>query len=301
MKVLVTGGAGFIGSHVVDRLITNGHEVIVVDNLSTGSRKNINPQAEFHQIDITSPDLENVFKSKPDAVVHCAAQIDVNFSLAHPKEDATVNIGGTLALLELCKKYKVKRFVYANSAAEIGNVSELPITEDTQKSPISPYGISKCTAWHYIQLLAKEYNMSAISLRLANVYGPRQGVSGEGGVVSIFAKALLTGKSPVIFGDGMQTRDFLYVEDAAEAAGKAIESKATGQYNVGTGTETSINHLFKLSKELTSAKSTPLYAAPREGDIGRSVFNVEKIKKDINWAPRTTLKEGLKKTIGSLQ
>ncbi len=301
MKVLVTGGAGFIGSHIVDLLIANGHQVTIVDNLSAGRKENVNPKAEFYNLDITSTELEKAFKQSPEAVIHCAAQIDVNLSISNPKQDADINIGGTLAILKLCRKYRIKRFIYLNSAAEAGDPIEFPITENTPISPISPYGISKAAAHQYIRILSRQYGISAISLRLSNVYGPRQGTTGEGGVVSIFGKGLHNQKNATIFGDGEQTRDFIYVEDAAEAILKALTSIQEGQYNVGTGIETSINKLFKVMSELTESEKVPAYAPARPGDIRRSVFSIGKIKKELNWEPKTTLKEGLKKTLESLK
>ncbi len=298
MKVLVTGGAGFIGSHIVDRLIQHDHEVLIVDNLSTGSKANLNPKAKFFQVDILSSVLEQIFQqNQPEIVIHLAAQLDVNYSIKEPVKDAEINIIGTLNLLENCRRYKVKKIIYASSAAEIGEPLFFPLTEDHPLNPISPYGISKHCVQPYLKIYSNLYQLNYTYLRYANVYGPRQGLSGEGGVVSTFIKKLFNNEPMTIFGNGQQTRDFIYVQDVAEATILMLNQGNNQVYNVGTGKETSINTLFGMVKTFLKKSSDPTYLKPKSGDIQRSVFSIEKIKKETGWQPKVELEEGLIKTI----
>jgi len=297
MKVLVTGGAGFIGSHITDKLIEKGAEVVVVDNLSTGQKRHINPKATFIEMDICSPELATIFSNHFDAVIHLAAQVDVASSVNDPGNDARTNILGSLNVLECCRKNSVRKVVYANSAAEIGEPSYLPVDEDHPSLPLSPYGLSKHTIKEYLMLYNKLYGLKYTVLRYSNVYGPRQNHLGEGGVVAVFTSKLLANESITIFGDGKQTRDFIYVEDAAEATLRALETGKNTCYNVGTGTETSVNDLLELLKGITETKLEPIYAPERSGDISRSVFAVTKIEKELGWRATTMLKEGLSRSI----
>jgi len=300
MKILVTGGAGFIGSHIVDLLIQNNHDVIVVDSLLTGKDSNINPESKFYNADIRNKlDLDKIFiKENPEIVFHAAAQVDVQKATKDPYFDAQVNILGSLNVLELSKKYNVRKIIYSNSGgAGSGEPQYLPIDENHPIKPMSHYGASKHTVEHYLDIYRELYGLKYTSLRYANIYGPRQDPYGEGGVVAIFSNKLLHNEQPKIFGDGNQTRDFMYVEDVAEANLLCIDKADNNILNVGTGKETTINELFLKIKEITNSILEPIYTDRRLGDIYRSVFNIEKLKKELDYEPKTSLEEGLRKTI----
>lgn len=298
MNVLVTGGAGFIGSHIVDKLISQGHRVVVVDNLLTGKKENVHPNAIFYQCSINSSEVEGVFaREKIDYVIHQAAQVDVGRSIQEPLLDAETNILGSVHLLELCRKYKVKKMVYGNSGgAGTGEPLYLPVDEGHPIQPLSPYGVSKHTVEHYLYVYAHLYGLRYTSLRYANVYGPRQDPFGEGGVVAIFAYKLLHDQTPTIYGDGEQTRDFVYVEDVAEANILALEKGDNTCLNVGTGKEISISELFRAMREISGVQVLPCYEKARPGDIKRSMLCCDKIKNALGWLPRTDLREGLRQT-----
>ncbi len=298
MKILVTGGCGFIGSHIVDKLIRLGNQVIILDNLSTGKKENLNPKAKFFYIDINDTKVEDIFKTeKPDYVIHQAAHVDVVKSLKDPIFDAKTNILGSLNILENCRKYGVKKIVYGNSGgAGPGEPKYVPIDEEHPVNPLCPYGVSKHSVEHYLKIYSRLYNLKYTSLRYANVYGPRQDPFGEGGVVAIFVHKLLHNEAPRIFGSGNQTRDFVFVEDVADANILAIKKGDNECFNVGTGIETSINKLFQALKKLCKSSINPEYAEARKEDIIRSSLNNSKIR-TIGWNPSTNLEEGLKKTI----
>ena len=292
MRVLVTGGAGFIGSHIVDLLIGEGHQVTVVDDLSTGRLENIHPDATFVKMDIASPALGTFFDF--DAVVHQAAQPGVPRSLADPLFDAKVNIVGTVALLELCRQRNVRRFVFASSAAVYGTPEQLPIPEDAPKSPLSPYGLAKLSAERYTLLYHQLYGLETVALRYGNVYGPRQDACGEAGVVSIFINDVLQGKQPEIHGDGLQTRDFVYVADIARANLLALAPETpTGVFNVGSGVATHIVDLFDM---INNGRMLQVFGPARSGDIRDSVLDVTAIHHALNWSAAVHLAEGLAKT-----
>ncbi|MDK2814152.1 MAG: UDP-glucose 4-epimerase [Thermoanaerobacter sp.] len=298
MKILVTGGAGFIGSHIVDLLIENGYEVVIVDNLSTGKEEFINKKAIFYKKDITDDDLYEIFeKEKPDYVVHQAAQIDVQRSIDDPVFDAKVNVLGTVNLLECCRKSGVKKIVYASSAAVYGNPEYLPIDEVHKINPISYYGISKHTAEHYFEVYSQLYDLKYTILRYANVYGIRQDPKGEGGVISIFIDKMLKGERPIIFGDGNQTRDFVYVKDVAKANLLALEKGDSEVVNISTNKATSINKLVELMNEIMNTSLEPIYAEPRKGDIVHSYLDNKKALEVLGWKPEYSLKDGLRETI----
>lgn len=298
MKVLVTGGAGFIGSHVVDLLIENGYEVVIVDNLSTGKEEFINEKAIFYKKDITDDDLYEIFeKEKPDYVIHQAAQIDVQKSIDNPVFDAKVNVLGTVNLLECCRKSGVKKTVYASSAAVYGNPEYLPIDEGHRINPISYYGISKHTPEHYFEVYRQLYDLKYTILRYANVYGIRQDPKGEGGVISIFIDKMLKGEMPVIFGDGNQTRDFVYVKDVAKANLLALEKGDNEIVNISTNKPTSINELVDLMNKIMNTSLEPVYKEPRKGDIVHSYLDNKKALDVLGWKPEYSLEEGLKETI----
>jgi UDP-glucose 4-epimerase len=297
MKIIVTGGAGFIGSHLVDTLIIQGHQVIIIDNLVTGKLENVNSQATFHNLDINSPEIESVFSSDIDAIIHLAAQIKVPKSFEDPIDDLNTNVLGGLNLLQNAIKNKIKKFVYINSAAEIGNPLINPIDENHPLNPISPYGISKQVFEKYLLLYAKKENINYSILRLANVYGPRQDHSGEGGVVSIFVNKILKGEVAQIYGHGQQRRDFIYVQDVVDVIIKSLNATNNGKYNIGSETEISVQGLFSTIVSLTGKEMYPSYVDAREGDIQRSLFDISKVKSELNWQPQVNLREGLTHTI----
>ena len=296
-KILVTGGAGFIGSHLVDRLIELGHKVVVLDNLSTGTKENVNKKAKFYKIDICNPKIFEIFKKeKPDIVYHFAFQINVRKSVENPIENAKTNIFGSLNILENCRKYKVKKFIFASSVGVYGNPKFLPIKENHPLNPISPYSITKLTIEKYLQFYQTQ-GLDFVSLRFSNISGPRQRSSGEGGVVGIFIDRILKGKRPIIFGNGNQTRDFLYVADAVETAILALRAKTGSIYNVSTNKETKIKDLLKLITKILNKKAKPIFKPFRQGEIIRSIIDCSKIKKELGWQPNYDLEEGIEKTI----
>jgi len=299
MKALVTGGAGFIGSHLVDLLLNNKTDVIVVDNISTGKLENLSSKAKFHKIDICDENMLNsIFSAEcPDIVFHLAAQVDVIRSISEPQLDAEVNIIGSLNLLEMCRKHKVKKIIYSNSGgAGSGEPQYFPIDENHPIEPMSHYGVSKHTVEHYLKIYKDLYGIEFTSLRYANIYGPRQDPFGEGGVVAIFSNKLLNHERPNIFGDGKQTRDFMFVKDIAMINLLCID-KADGQIlNIGTGTETSVNDLFFMIRNIVDVDLEPVYCKERKGEIRKSVFDVRKMR-ELLLNTTVDLKEGLKETI----
>ncbi len=303
MKVLVTGGAGFIASHIVDELVRKKHKVVVLDNLSTGRKANVNTQAVFYKADIRSPQIRNIFsKEKPQAVFHYAAQIDIRRSVKDPAEDASVNIEGSLNVLENCRSFRVGKIIFASSGGAIyGDAETIPTAEGSSVVPGSPYAIAKASVEQYLQYYRSVFQLPFAVLRFANVYGPRQNSKGEAGVVAIFADAMLQGKRPVIFGSGSQTRDFLYVQDAVDASIAVLGKGVEGVFNVGTGKETSVNEIFKQLKILIGFPEKEVRAEAKKGEVQRSCLDAEKIRKVLRWKPAYTLKQGLKKTVESFQ
>lgn len=297
MKILVTGGAGFIGSHLVDGLIEKGYEVAVIDDLSTGKKDNLNPNAEFHELDINSDDIADILKNGNFThVIHQAAQVRVTRSLEDPVLDATSNIVGSINLLENCRRYGVGRFIYGNSGGAMsGNQDNLPMKESHPVSPESPYGVSKHTVEHYLTIYNKLYGLDYVSLRYPNVYGPRQDSSGEGGVVAIFCNKLVNDERPVIFGDGEQTRDFTYVKDVVNATIMALE-KGNGEFNISTNKETSVNELYEKLLEISGKNMEPVHGNERGGELRRSVLDNSKARERLGWEPMVSLDEGLKLT-----
>lgn len=296
MRVLVTGGAGFIGSHIVDQCISSGHQVVVADNLSTGKRENLNPAAELVETDITTPYMRtDLHPWNYDAVVHQAAQPSVPCSVKDPLFDGYANIIGTLNLLECCRQYNIKRFITASSAAVYGEPEEIPLRESASTRPLSPYGLSKLTAERYARLYGELYGLETVVFRYANVYGPRQDMLGEAGVVCLFITQILRGEQPVIHGDGLQTRDFVFVADIARANLLALSPETPpGVYNVGSGAGTSITQLFAL---ISSGRFPPVHTQSRTGDIKHSILDSNAIKDAIGWQPQVPLREGLAQTV----
>jgi len=299
MKILVTGGAGFIGSNVVDRLLLEGHEVVVVDNLSTGKRKNLNRKAKFAKLDIQSSRLERVFRNeRPSLVMHLAAQMDVRRSVEDPIFDAQVNILGTLNLLAQAFKYGSRKIVFSSSGGAIyGEQDVFPAPEGHPTNPLSPYGISKLTGEHYLSYYQRVSGIQFVSVRYANVYGPRQDPEGEAGVVAIFIQKMLNGEQPVINGNGRQTRDFIFVDDVVEANLMVMGQEVQGVYNVGTGVETTVNELFGTLKELMTSECQDMHGPAKKGEQNRSVIDSTKLRQELGWEPKTSLKEGLRRTV----
>ena len=299
MKILVTGGAGFIGSHLVDRLVLEGHEVVVVDNLSTGKRKNLNRAARFYKMDVQSSGLERVFRNeRPSLAIHLAAQMDVRRSVADPIFDAQVNILGTVNLLEQAVKHGTRKVVFASSGGAVyGEQEVFPATELHPTRPLSPYGISKLSGEHYLYYYHCVSGIQYVSLRYSNVYGPRQDPEGEAGVVAIFARKMLAGDQPLINGNGRQTRDFVFVEDVVEANLAAMGKDVHGTFNVGTGSETSINELFRILMELTGSTCKELHGPAKKGEQARSVIDAMRLKQQLGWDPRTSIRDGLARTV----
>jgi len=297
MKIIVTGGAGFIGSHVTDIYIENGHEVYVIDDLSNGKEENINKQAVFFKEDIRNyKEIKRIFdKVEPDLVNHHAAQIMITKSVEDPGYDAEINILGTINLLKICKEKSIKRFIFASTGgAMYGNPARLPVSEDYPVSPLSPYGISKLSAEKYIDFFEKEFGIDSVILRYANVYGPRQDPYGEAGVVAIFSKRIIENKPCIIYGDGNQTRDFVYVKDVAKVNLLALKMEK-GIYNVGTEKETSVNRLFEIFKGI-APEAEKEYAPKRPGEVERISLSVKRINKKTGWVPEYSIEKGVKET-----
>ena len=299
MKILVTGGAGFIGSHIVDAYIKDGHQVLIIDNLSTGRQDNINPEARFFEVDICSDEARQIVeKERPDILNHHAAQVDLRKSISDPLKDIKTDVAGFVGLMEASQKAGVKKIIYASTGGAIyGEQDEFPASELHPERPLSPYGINKLTGEKYLYYYHKQYGISYVALRYANVYGPRQSPLGEAGVVSVFTNRMLSGKQPIINGDGKQTRDYVFVHDVASANLLALQDAAFGAYNVGTSIETDVVTLFKMLKKLTGSDCDEVYGPANPGEQLRSSISAAKITKELGWKITTSLEEGLKKTI----
>lgn len=301
MKVLITGGAGFIGSHVVEECLSHNYEVVVVDNFSSGKIENLSEACKVYQVDINDTHLNHVFEvEKPDMVIHLAAQASVMKSIEDPVADGEINILGTLKILEYARIHRVKKVVLASSAAVYGNPEEIPVDEKFPLNPLSFYSLSKWSGERYAQLYESLYGLPCCILRFSNVYGPRQNPLGEAGVVSIFINQLINREEISIFG-GQQTRDFVYVKDVAKACMKAIESTKTGIYNISSCSETSINDLFSITSLLAGISLEPHKYPLRQGEIQQSVLGNEKAKKELEWENTYSLHEGLRETISTYQ
>jgi UDP-glucose 4-epimerase len=299
MNVLVTGGAGFIGSHVVDAFLAAGHSVAIVDNLSTGREHNINPQARLYQIDIRDPKLIEVFEAeKPEVVDHHAAQIDVRKSVADPVYDATVNILGSLNLLEAARKSGVRKIVYISSGgAAYGEPVYLPCDEKHPIDPLSPYGITKHTIEHYLFIYKQLYGLDYAVLRYPNVYGPRQDPFGEAGVVAIFAGQMLAGKPVTIFGSGEQARDFVFVKDCARANLMVAGKEHSDIFNLGCGVGININQIFAGLKQITGYPGEAHYAPAKPGETFKIYLDSSLAARELGWRPTISLEEGLHQTV----
>lgn len=296
--VLVTGGAGFIGSHLVDRLLSLGHRVVVVDDLSTGRLQNLNKGAIFYHTSVTHQGLEEIFeREQPTIVDHHAAQISISESVKDPIKDAEVNIQGTLRLIELSRRYGVEKFIFPSSGGSIyGEPNSVPCDETHSINPLSPYALSKYVAEEYLKLYYHLYRLNHVVLRYGNVYGPRQNPHGEAGVVAIFGLAMLEGKHPRINGTGDQERDFLAVSDVVEANILAMR-EGHGAYNIGTGGGTSVNKIFSLLKSITKYRGRPEYGPAKPAEVFKISLDSSKFENQFGWKPVVTLEDGLSATI----
>ena len=299
MRILVTGGAGFIGSHVVDAYLAVGHDVAVVDDLSTGRREQVHPQARFYQIDIRDPGLDELFaRERPEVVSHQAARANVRESLEKPLLYAEVNVLGSLNVLECCRRHGVRKIIYASTGGAVyGEPQTLPVAEDHPINPLDPYGASKHHVEHYLYLYRVNYGLEYTVLRYPNVYGPRQDPYGEAGVVAIFSGQMLNNGRPVINGSGEQERDFVYVSDVARANVLALARGDGGVYNIGSGVGTSVNRIFELLAALTGYAGPVVHGPPKRGEVFKVYLDARRARQDLGWAPEVELEEGLTRTV----
>jgi len=299
MRILVTGGAGFIGSHVADACLKAGHDVVVIDDLCGGHRDNVPQGARLEEIDIRSPAAAALVASEqPEVLIHHAAQMSVTRSVEEPAYDADVNVLGMINLLEAGRSAGLKRVVFASSGGTVyGESDKLPFDESLPTHPVCPYGVSKLSGEHYLFYYHRVYGIHYVTLRYANVYGPRQDPHGEAGVVAIFSKRLLAGQNVKIFGDGSQTRDYTYVGDVVRANMAALESDFVGPVNIGTGIETNVNDLYSIIKDAVGGPGEARHAEPREGELKRSVLDASFARQALGWQPQADLREGLTATV----
>ena len=299
MKIMVTGGAGFIGSHVADQLIEAGHQVVVVDNLFTGRRSNLNLQAAFYEVDIRSPEMDGVFaKEKPEVICHHAAQMDVRRSMADPLFDADVNISGAIKLAQLAIKHGTRKIIHISSGGAIyGEPSYLPCDEDHPVRPLCHYGASKYTFELYLHVFRANYDLDYSIIRYPNVYGPRQDPHGEAGVVAIFTGRMLRGEPVTIFGSGEQVRDYVYVADCAQANLLLLEQGSGREYNLGYGIGTSVNEIFQQLKSITGYPRPALYGPAKPGETFKIYLDASRANRELGWQPTIPLHEGLKQTV----
>lgn len=299
MRALVTGGAGFIGSHVADLLIEQGHEVCALDDLSSGKTENLNPAARFEQCDIRSPEAAAAVRSfKPDVLIHHAAQMSVTRSVAEPGFDADVNVLGFINLLEAGRESGLSKVVFASSGGTVyGEAETIPFDESVPTHPVCPYGVSKLAGEHYLFYYRRIYGIPYVTLRYANVYGPRQDPHGEAGVVAIFSQKLLRGEDCTIFGDGKQTRDYVFVADVARANLSAATGDFVGPVNIGTGTETDVNYLYEVIKQHAGGPGKASHGDPRDGELQRSCLDNSLAEAVLGWKPEVTLSDGLAQAV----
>jgi len=301
VRILVTGGAGFIGSHVVDAYIALGHDVVVIDDLSRGSRQNLDRRARFYEFDIRNRKaVEEVFEQeKPEVVSHHAAQMDVRRGVREPLFDAEVNILGSLNLLEMAIAQRARRFIYiASAGAGYGEPRSSPVPEEHPINPITPYGISKHTVEHYLFTFHELYQLPYVVLRYGNVYGPRQSSQGEAGVFAIFSEQILAGIQPVIYGDGSKARDYVYIDDVVRANVAALEHGSGEIFNIGSGEETTDYQVFRLVRDLMGeAGLEPKYVPKRPGEIDRICLDISRARRLLKWNAEVPLQEGARRTV----
>jgi len=295
MRILVTGGAGFIGSHISDRLLSLGQQVAIVDNLSTGKRENIPENATFYEVDIRDKGMDGVFETeKPQVVIHEAAHANVTESVRNPGYDAAVNIAGSINVLECCVRHDVERVIYSSTGGALyGEACYIPADESHPIDPVSPYGVSKHCVEQYLYAYRENHGIEYVTLRYPNVYGPRQNPNGEAGVVAIFSLQLLTGKQPTIFGDGSKTRDYCYVSDIVDANILALSSQSTGTYNIGRGIEISDLEIFETVQEAVGSQVEPIFAPIRPGEVEHIALDASKAERELAWKWRVDLIEGV--------
>ncbi len=299
MRIIVTGGAGFIGSWVCEAYISESHEVLVIDNLSTGSEDNIPPEAEFIKCDVRDPvGLEKVFRQfRPEVVNHHAAQINVRDSVENPSLDAEINISGSLNVLRLCAEHKTEKFIFSSTGGALyGEPDNLPADESTPALPLSPYGISKLATENYVRYHSKNHGFGHVILRYANVYGERQNPGGEAGVVGIFCENILSGKPCLIFGDGEQTRDYVHVSDVSQVNLLATSLKEEGTFNIGTSIESSVNHIVRILGEVTKTEFKIVHEKERPGEVRRISLDCSLAAEKLGWSAQLSLPEGLFRT-----
>ena len=299
MKILVTGGAGFIASHISDAYIAAGHEVVIVDDLSSGKRTNLPAAAKFYHADIRTPEAREIIRNeRPQVLSHHAAQMDVRRSVADPAFDASVNVIGMINMLEGAREVGVEKVMFASSGgATYGEQTEFPAPETHPHDPLSPYGITKATGEHYLFFYHAIYGMPYVALRYANVYGPRQDPHGEAGVVAIFTERLLANQPPTINGDGKQTRDYVFVGDVVRANLAALERPYVGSVNVGTGVETDVTTLYTHLRVLTGSPHPAQHGPAKAGEQRRSVIAIGRAREVLGWKPEISLEEGLRRTV----
>ncbi|MGH2823263.1 MAG: NAD-dependent epimerase/dehydratase family protein [Thermoleophilaceae bacterium] len=308
MRTLVTGGAGFIGSNLVDALIARGDEVTVVDDVSTGKRHNLDQAqangAELMELDIRDAEAVHaaIDRARPEAIFHLAAQIDVRKSVADPANDSRINVEGTVNVLRAAQAHGVRRFVNTSTGGAIyGEGQIIPAPEDHPVAPEAPYGLSKLCAEQYCELFTRLHGLSTISLRYGNVYGPRQDPLGEAGVIAIFCGKLLDNQRPIIFGDGLQVRDYIYVSDVVDANLKAADSTTTGAINVGTGVESTVLDIVEALAPLADGAFEPEHAPERPGEVRRIALDASRARQELGWEAVTGLQDGLERTLASLR
>jgi UDP-glucose 4-epimerase len=305
MRILITGGAGFIGSHTVDALVAaKSYDLAVLDDLSSGKRERLDPSVRFHHADIRNADEVRLIidRERPEVLMHLAAQMDVRKSVAEPTFDAEVNIGGFLNLIEAGRQKGLKRVIFASTGGAIyGEQEQFPCNELHPCHPLSPYGIAKLATEAYLFFYKRQYGIDYVALRYSNVYGPRQDPHGEAGVVAIFCGHILARRPCTIYGDGEQTRDYVYVGDVARANLAALSTPASGAFNIGTGLETGVNQLFRALARIAGINEPPTFAPIRPGEQRRSVISPARAASELGWQPQVTLEEGLKRTFESFK
>jgi UDP-glucose 4-epimerase len=298
MKILVTGGAGFIGSNLVDALVAQGHEILVIDNLSSGQKEHLNQKAKLYEADVSHQDISKIFETeKPEVIFHLAAQIDINKSVADPIWDAQQNILASINLLENAKKFGVKKFIFTSSAGVYGDNGIIPTPEDSPLLAPSPYGTGKLATERYLDFYYKTFGLPYVALRLSNAYGPRQKSRSGGAVIAIFCEKAVNGESGVIEGTGEQTRDYIFIDDIISAKLAALSSDKVGVYNIATNKEVSIKQIAETIKKLTDGKIDFVHGPARSVDQQRSALDYSRAKNELGWEPKVSLEQGLAKTL----